>query len=254
MPRLELVPHLVWPSHCASPPTSGHAGNAAGSLFTTTRAGFKTRSAQPGGKKDSFFSISFPMQATASAADSNGSSPAADAALGDPGAVAAAARACPSCGGRLGLKLSRRGAFVGCSGFPDCGYSRPVGALEGAEDQTAAAASPLFAAGAPLSSAPPAAHGPYPHKASLRRHGSLGQDAAPTAAREASFVLHWRASSGWGRSWLQLVVRGSLLRRSSGGASFLQNIFLSYIYQNLGFSLGIVTEAWITRQIARWLI
>ena len=37
-------------------------------------------------------------------------------------------RACPSCdGGRLGLKLGRFGAFVGCSNYPDCRYTRPLG-------------------------------------------------------------------------------------------------------------------------------
>ena len=36
-------------------------------------------------------------------------------------------RACPSCAdGRLGLKLSRSGAFIGCSNYPDCRYTRPL--------------------------------------------------------------------------------------------------------------------------------
>ena len=105
-------------------------------------------------------------------------------------------RRCPSCGGRLGLKLrwgletdvlhgcprvcaslqglyriipsfslqemlypstilhissccrfcSRKGAFIGCSGYPDCSYSRPLDAELGADGQ--GAASELFAAGA----------------------------------------------------------------------------------------------------------
>jgi len=34
-------------------------------------------------------------------------------------------RACPACGtGRLGLKLGRHGAFVGCSNYPDCQFTR----------------------------------------------------------------------------------------------------------------------------------
>ena len=38
-------------------------------------------------------------------------------------------RACPSCtGGRLGLKLGRYGAFIGCSRFPACRYRRPLAA------------------------------------------------------------------------------------------------------------------------------
>ena len=36
-------------------------------------------------------------------------------------------RACPVCGeGRLGLKLGRHGAFIGCSGYPDCAYTRSL--------------------------------------------------------------------------------------------------------------------------------
>jgi DNA topoisomerase-1 len=37
-------------------------------------------------------------------------------------------RACPRCGnGRLGLKLSRTGPFIGCSNYPECRYTRPFG-------------------------------------------------------------------------------------------------------------------------------
>ena len=36
-------------------------------------------------------------------------------------------RACPSCAdGRLSLKTSRFGAFIGCSNYPECRYTRPV--------------------------------------------------------------------------------------------------------------------------------
>lgn len=39
------------------------------------------------------------------------------------------ARACPRCGeGRLGLKLGRTGGFVGCSNYPECRYTRTLGA------------------------------------------------------------------------------------------------------------------------------
>jgi DNA topoisomerase-1 len=38
-------------------------------------------------------------------------------------------RACPVCGdGRLSLKTSRFGAFVGCSNYPECRFTRAVGA------------------------------------------------------------------------------------------------------------------------------
>jgi DNA topoisomerase-1 len=45
-------------------------------------------------------------------------------------------RQCPTCGsGRLGLKLSRFGAFIGCSNYPECRYTRSLSAQsEGAPD------------------------------------------------------------------------------------------------------------------------
>src|SRR5690606_13582925 len=37
-------------------------------------------------------------------------------------------RKCPACDdGRLSLKISRYGAFIGCSNYPDCRYTRPIG-------------------------------------------------------------------------------------------------------------------------------
>jgi DNA topoisomerase I len=40
-------------------------------------------------------------------------------------------RLCPVCGaGRLGLRLGKFGAFIGCSNYPNCRYTRPLG-LEG---------------------------------------------------------------------------------------------------------------------------
>ncbi|MEO1200697.1 MAG: topoisomerase C-terminal repeat-containing protein, partial [Pseudomonadota bacterium] len=37
-------------------------------------------------------------------------------------------RACPACeGGRLSLKLGKFGAFIGCSNYPDCRYTRQLG-------------------------------------------------------------------------------------------------------------------------------
>lgn len=41
-------------------------------------------------------------------------------------------RACPVCGnGRLGLRLGRTGAFIGCSNYPECRYTRPFGVDSG---------------------------------------------------------------------------------------------------------------------------
>ncbi len=41
-------------------------------------------------------------------------------------------RTCPRCNeGNLSLKTSRFGPFVGCSNYPECGYTRPIGKSEG---------------------------------------------------------------------------------------------------------------------------
>ncbi|MDG3443461.1 type I DNA topoisomerase [Nitrospirillum amazonense] len=46
-------------------------------------------------------------------------------------------RVCPVCGeGRLSLKLGKNGAFIGCSNYPDCKYTRPL-SVEGGEEGNA---------------------------------------------------------------------------------------------------------------------
>jgi len=48
-----------------------------------------------------------------------------------PDADGADPRACPGCaGGRLSLKLGRFGAFIGCSNYPECRYTRKLGQSE----------------------------------------------------------------------------------------------------------------------------
>lgn len=52
------------------------------------------------------------------------------------------ARVCPTCGtGRLGLKTGKFGAFLGCSNYPECKFTRQLGAAnaEGAEGGDATA-------------------------------------------------------------------------------------------------------------------
>ena len=45
------------------------------------------------------------------------------------------ARACPLCGnGQLSLKLGKFGAFIGCSNYPDCRYTRPFGVDQKGDD------------------------------------------------------------------------------------------------------------------------
>ncbi len=49
-------------------------------------------------------------------------------------------RTCPACGtGTLSLKVGKFGAFVGCSNYPECNYTRPLGNGNGDEAAQAAA-------------------------------------------------------------------------------------------------------------------
>ena len=48
-------------------------------------------------------------------------------------------RICPKCGsGNLSLKLGKFGAFVGCSNYPECSYTKQLGAENGGADGSAA--------------------------------------------------------------------------------------------------------------------
>ncbi|HTZ36221.1 MAG TPA: type I DNA topoisomerase [Stellaceae bacterium] len=74
------------------------------------------------------------------------------------------ARRCPVCGdGRLSLKLGRYGAFIGCSRYPECRYTRPLG-IE-AEGEAKPAVSADTELGADPASGLPATlkKGPYGH-------------------------------------------------------------------------------------------
>ena len=47
-------------------------------------------------------------------------------------------RACPNCGsGQLSLKLGKYGAFVGCSNYPECNYTRQLSSESGSEAEAA---------------------------------------------------------------------------------------------------------------------
>ena len=49
-------------------------------------------------------------------------------------------RKCPGCGGgRLGLKLGKFGAFIGCSNYPECKFTRKLTIAGGADDESDAA-------------------------------------------------------------------------------------------------------------------
>ena len=47
-------------------------------------------------------------------------------------------RCCPSCEGELSLKVSRFGAFVGCSNYPECKFTRPLSKSKAAQQLTLA--------------------------------------------------------------------------------------------------------------------
>ncbi|MDA7982809.1 MAG: type I DNA topoisomerase [Alphaproteobacteria bacterium] len=40
-------------------------------------------------------------------------------------------RQCPSCGGRLGIKLGRSGGFIGCGNYPECQHTRSLEVVDG---------------------------------------------------------------------------------------------------------------------------
>lgn len=47
-------------------------------------------------------------------------------------------RKCPTCSnGRLGLKLGKFGAFIGCSNYPECKFTRPLEVVEGSAEDAA---------------------------------------------------------------------------------------------------------------------
>jgi DNA topoisomerase-1 len=53
-----------------------------------------------------------------------------------------APRACPACsGGELGIKLAKTGAFIGCSNYPECRYTKPL-AVQTEEEIAAGSAGP----------------------------------------------------------------------------------------------------------------
>ena len=55
--------------------------------------------------------------------------------MDDEGNVKENPRQCPSCSeGQLSLKLGRHGAFVGCSNYPECKFTRPFSTQEEAEN------------------------------------------------------------------------------------------------------------------------
>jgi DNA topoisomerase-1 len=99
-------------------------------------------------------------------------------------------RACPSCStGRIGLRLGRTGAFIGCSNYPECRYTRPL-AVPGAEGE----AGGVLADGVRVLGTDPATglevslrRGPYGIYAQLGEAG-VDEKGKPTKPRRASLT------------------------------------------------------------------
>ncbi|HEX3535832.1 MAG TPA: type I DNA topoisomerase [Stellaceae bacterium] len=76
-------------------------------------------------------------------------------------------RVCPVCGnGRLSLKLGRFGAFIGCSNYPECRYTRPL-AVEGGEGEPAPIADTVLGNDPTTGLAVAVKKGPYGHYVQL---------------------------------------------------------------------------------------
>lgn len=99
-------------------------------------------------------------------------------------------RQCPACGtGRLGLRLGRTGAFIGCSNYPECRYTRPL-AVPGAEGENGTS----FAEGQRELGTDPATgqnvtlrRGPYGFYVQLGE-GGVDEKGKPTKPRRASLT------------------------------------------------------------------
>ncbi len=64
-------------------------------------------------------------------------------------------RICPTCGtGNLSLKLGKYGAFVGCSNYPDCNFTRQLSAENQADGDSAMSNEPVDLGKDPLTSEP----------------------------------------------------------------------------------------------------
>ena len=96
-------------------------------------------------------------------------------------------RECPSCGGRLGIKLGRTGGFIGCGNYPECRHTRPLAGGGAGGGDRELGAHPETGLPVRLRSGP---FGPYvqegetPPAAKAKAKGkAAGGKAAPAAAK-----------------------------------------------------------------------
>lgn len=94
-------------------------------------------------------------------------------------------RVCPECkSGRLSLKLSRYGAFIGCSNYPECRYTRPFGA----DNQSADGDAPAQSDETVLGENPQTKETVYLKKGPYGYYVQEGKDAGKKAKGEKSAV------------------------------------------------------------------
>ncbi len=102
-------------------------------------------------------------------------------------------RTCPSCAdGRLGLKLGKFGAFIGCSNYPECRYTRPLVPANADEAEAVGSAANGTrvlgedpATGLPVS----LRHGPYGPYVQLGEAGEASpaaEDGSPAGGKDAA--------------------------------------------------------------------
>ncbi|MBN9244422.1 MAG: type I DNA topoisomerase [Mesorhizobium sp.] len=98
-------------------------------------------------------------------------------------------RICPKCGtGNLSLKLGKYGAFVGCSNYPECGYTRQLGGEAGGNGENGGAVDGAKALG----------KDPYTAEEITLRSGRFGpyvQRGEGKEAKRSSLPKGWTADS-----------------------------------------------------------
>ena len=102
-------------------------------------------------------------------------------------------RQCPSCGdGQLSLKIGKFGAFIGCSNYPDCRYTRQLGIGEDAAKETMPAEGILLGED-PETGKPVTRHdgrfGPYVQRAALDEGEKPARASIPKGADPDSVDL-----------------------------------------------------------------